>query len=277
MNYRKSIQNDNSKFNQPYSFRYQFIAKLLYLCFKKIIKVEEPLYSLKISQPVIFAYNHNNYFETIVLGSYLINRWPKRRLSFIVDWMYGHLPVIGWLLRSFQPIYVYRKRARWDFLNRRKETPARQSLQECLACLAQGGSLGIFPEGTRNPDPLVLKRGRRGIGEIALRSEVPVVPVGIDFPAGKRCGRIPACGRIILRFGSPLHFTAEISAWRRAQQYIALSPKAQEKFRVFLCRRITHTIMQELARLSGKHYPYRQPEGFGAMANFSSYLLNRGE
>ncbi|MGQ9921515.1 MAG: lysophospholipid acyltransferase family protein, partial [Desulfobacca sp.] len=208
---------------------------------------------------IIFVYNHNNYFETVVLSSYFLSRW-RRRISFMVDWMYGHIPILGWLLQGVEPVYVYNKPARWDFLNRRRGKVTSDPVAECLARLAQGWCLGIFPEGSRNRHPSVLKRGRQGIGEIALRSQVPVLPVGIDFPSRRQCGRIPAFGRIILRFGEPLYFTPEITAWRQAQEDVTLSLAAKDRVRLYLSRRITHIVMQELARLSGKHYPCRQPE-----------------
>ncbi len=256
-------------------FPYRFIAKLLHLCFRNVIQVEEVSDLKKIPHPIIFAYNHNNYYETIVLSSYFLNCW-RRRISFVVDWMYGQFPILRWLLQGVQPVYVYNKPAKWDFLNRRRNLGAHNPIAESLDRLAQGWSLGIFPEGSRNRHPFVLKRGRQGIGEIALRSQVPVLPVGIDFPGRVRCGRIPSLGRIILRFGEPLYFTAEIAAWQQAQQDNALSPAVREKLRLYLNRRITHTVMQELARLSGKHYPYRQPRGLALGPTSHTYFLSGG-
>jgi hypothetical protein len=87
--------------------------------------------------------------------------------------------------------------------------------QACLERLQNGQSLGIFPEGTRNHDPHRLKRGRRGVGEIALRSGVPVLPAGLDFTRRSRNGRIPWFSPVILRFGAPLTFPEEAQAFRR--------------------------------------------------------------
>lgn len=255
-----------------YFFWYRFIAELCYRCLRYVTKVEEAVDLLNISPPLIFAYNHNNYFETIVLSSYLMHRWRQRQVSFVVDWMYGQLPIVGWLLQSFQPVYVYTKRARWDFLNRRRLSTRHNIVEECVRKLQTGCSLGIFPEGTRNGDNGILKRGRRGVGEIALHSQTPVLPVGIAFPGRQRCGRIPAVGKVILRFGRPLDFPQEIGAWQRAEQDAALSQGERERLRVFLCRRITHTVMQELARLSGKHYPYSQPAGLWRWPKLHAYL-----
>jgi 1-acyl-sn-glycerol-3-phosphate acyltransferase len=213
---------------------------------------------LKAPHPVILAYNHNNYYEIILLGSYLVNQWQKKKISFLVDWMYGSLPFIGWFLKGIQPVYVYTKQARWGFLNRRKPFPKQTTISQCLDRLSQGYSLGIFPEETRNQNPFLLKRGRRGIGEIALRSQAPVLPVGIDFPGRAQFGKIPRFGKIIFRIGEPLYFQKEIAAWQETDR-VHLKLPSREKFRVNLCSQVTHKIMTELAKLSGKQYTFRQP------------------
>jgi 1-acyl-sn-glycerol-3-phosphate acyltransferase len=242
-----------------YPLSYRFVAQLLSLLFHKITIIEHTKDFQQLPHPVIFAYNHNNYFETAVLSSYLMRHWPQGPICFMVDWMYGQLPFIGWLVQGVQPIYVYNKPARWEFLNRRKGGARPDPIQEGVARLRQGYSVGIFPEGSRNGHPYLLKRGRLGVGELALEARVPVLPVGIDFPGRARRGRIPTFGRIILRFGQPLNFLDEITAWQRLQEDHRLAPAQRQKGRLLLCRQITHTIMRELARLCGKQYPYRQP------------------
>lgn len=47
--------------------------------------------------------------------------------------------------------------------------------------LAKGNNLLIFPEGTRSPDPNTLHPFHRGAAQIALRANVPILPVRIDF------------------------------------------------------------------------------------------------
>lgn len=268
---------DNQPSPDPYPFVYRFFAAIFYCCLRGLIRVEEATDLRKLPHPVIFAYNHNNYYETIVLSSYLLHRWRQRRLCFVVDWMFGHLPVIGWLLQSVRPVYVYNKPARWGFLNRRKPPGRQNPLQECLQRLQQGYSLGIFPEGSRNHHPLILKRGRQGVGELTLQAAVPVIPVGIDFPNRQQRHRIPAVGRIIFRFGAPLHFSAEMSAWRQIQADKALSAAEREKRRRYLGHRITHAIMQELARLSGKLYPYRRSDDSALRTSLASHTLGGGK
>lgn len=220
--------------------------------------------------PAIFVFNHNNYWETLLLGSYFLAHRPGKRLAFISDWIFGRLLIFRWLLKRVDPIYTYRKKARFPSLNKHRQAADGQAVcRACLERLQDGQSLGIFPEGARNPSPYRLLRGRKGVGEIALRSGAPVLPVGIDFPGRLRRGRIPRFSFIILRFGAPLSFPLESQAYRTISRDARLSPRERQGLQVNLSARVTHSIMVELARLSGKAYPFAPP-GISPLAQ--SYL-----
>ena len=84
---------------------------------------------------------------------------------------------------------------------------AQDTLEAALALLRDGNLFGIYPEGTRSPDGR-LYRGRPGVGWLALKSGLPVIPVGIHgtrrvLPPGHV---VPRPGRIELRIGAPLEF-----------------------------------------------------------------------
>jgi 1-acyl-sn-glycerol-3-phosphate acyltransferase len=115
------------------------------------------------------------------------------------------------------------------------------------------------------------------VGEIALQSQTPVLPVGIDFPGRQKNGRIPRFGSIIFRFGKPLHFPEEIALWQEVSQDLDVAPQLQEKIRINLCSHITHRIMAELAILSGKHYPFRQPRVLAPLPRVQGEIDKRGE
>ena len=135
-------------------------------------------------------------FESLAAPAALLWLRRGRMIHFLIDWMYLHLPGIGWLMRQSDPIPVYGKPARWRLGERhRRERLRRPIVEACLERLAAGGSLGIFPEGTRNRSTEHLLPGRPGLGEVVLRSSVPVVPVGLRFPAAERLGRPPRLGR----------------------------------------------------------------------------------
>ncbi len=224
------------------------------------IKTENDFNFKTAPDPIIFVFNHNNFMETLLVGSYILAQRQGKKLAFISDWMFGRLPLISWLLRRVDPIYTYRKKARFSSLNKHRQAADGQAVaQACLERLKNGQSLGIFPEGARNPDPYRLKRGRKGVGEIALRSGTPVLPVGIDFSERIRRGRIPRFSPVILRFGVPLSFPLESQAYRSVSRDARLSPRERQRLQAFLSARVTHGIMLELARLSGKAYPFAPP------------------
>ncbi|MBP2016874.1 1-acyl-sn-glycerol-3-phosphate acyltransferase [Symbiobacterium terraclitae] len=60
----------------------------------------------------------------------------------------------------------------------RRGSADRASLKHALSLLAEGKCFGIFPEGTRSPTG-ELKKPEPGTAYIALKSGVPVIPVGI--------------------------------------------------------------------------------------------------
>ena len=60
---------------------------------------------------------------------------------------------------------------------------AQDTLEAALALLRDGNLFGIYPEGTRSPDGR-LYRGRPGVGWLALKSGLPVIPVEPPHPPG---------------------------------------------------------------------------------------------
>jgi 1-acyl-sn-glycerol-3-phosphate acyltransferase len=101
---------------------------------------------------------------------------------------------------------------------------AQDTLEAALALLRAGNLFGIYPEGTRSPDGR-LYRGRPGVGWLALKSGLPVIPVGIlgtrrVLPPGQV---VPRPGRIELRIGAPLEFPASVTGGPpgKARQLIA--------------------------------------------------------
>jgi 1-acyl-sn-glycerol-3-phosphate acyltransferase len=114
------------------------------------------------------------------------------------------------------------------------------------------------------------------VGEIVLRSGVPVLPVGLDFPRRKPNGRIPLFSPMILRFGRPLTFTAEGAAHRAIAREPRLSPLERRKLQVLLSAGVTHAIMLELARLSGKDYPFPPPPLSQQAQSYFENFIKRG-
>jgi 1-acyl-sn-glycerol-3-phosphate acyltransferase len=242
------------------------------------LKVDNEVVLRTTPDPLIFVFNHNNYYETLVVTSYLLSRRTGRKLAFLTDWMFGRLPIFSWFIKRIDPIYTYRKRPRFAYLNKYQQKADGQAVcQACLDRLRNQQSLGIFPEGTRNKNPHQLKRGRKGVGEIALRSGVPVLPLGIAFSRSNNNNYIPFFNPLILKFGSPLTFPEEGAAYRRLTQEARLSPLERKKLQLFLSARVTHTIMLELARLSGKEYPFSPPQSSSLTQQYFGNTFREGE
>jgi 1-acyl-sn-glycerol-3-phosphate acyltransferase len=152
---------------------------------------------------------------------------------------------------------VYNKPAKIPVLNKYRKR-GRNAFQECVNRLNTGVSIAIFPEGTRNRNPHALRRARKGIGSIVLETDVPVLPIGIDFPGRVQGSTMPMLGSVILRMGNPLNFTEEVSL-HRINGESSIQPGRRKRVQAFLQAKITHAIMMELGSLSGKKYPFRPP------------------
>jgi 1-acyl-sn-glycerol-3-phosphate acyltransferase len=214
-----------------------------------LVQVEAPE-ALAIPGPVIFAFSHSTFFETL-FAVLVLAYHRQERVAFMVDWMYGRLPGIRWLVAKVDPVFVWNKRSQFGWINRhRGARPRLDAWEEALDRLSRGHALALFPEGRAHRDPRSLQRGRKGLGHIVLAAGVRVVPVGIDFPLRLSQGRVPRFGRLIFRVGAPLAFPGEAWAYREA---------ADRRLRSRLAEGATHQVMLELARLSGRAYPFAAP------------------
>lgn len=107
------------------------------------------------------------------------------------------LRLMGLYLRATGQLSVDRASAR----------AGQEMLDAALALLRSGELFGVYPEGTRSPDGR-LYRGRPGVGWLAMKSGLPVIPVamiGTDrvLPPGRI---VPRPGKIEIRIGKPMTF-----------------------------------------------------------------------
>ena len=115
---------------------------------------------------------------------------------------------------------------------------SRITLDRATQILERGGIVGVHPEGTRSRDGL-LGPGHRGVAQLALRADVPVVPVGLigtgDVqPVGRRVPEFR--GRVTIRYGAP----------------IGLGPWASRRRSSRSRTELTEEIMDAIAALSGQ-------------------------
>jgi 1-acyl-sn-glycerol-3-phosphate acyltransferase len=119
---------------------------------------------------------------------------------------------------------------------------AQAMLEAALDLLRRGELFGIYPEGTRSPDGR-LYRARPGVGWLALKSGLPVIPVAMIgtnriLPSGHV---MPRPGKIEIRIGKPLTFGGN---------GVDLAQEAPGKAR----RIIADEVVQAIQKLSGQEY-----------------------
>src|SRR5581483_10015556 len=151
--------------------------------------------------PVIFASNHQSHMDTPVIMSALPPRWryrvaPAMAKEFFKAHFYpSEYGRREWFTNSLN--YYLAALFFNAFPLPQREAGARQTLRYIGEVLEDGFSVLIFPEGKRTTNGEI-DRFRPGIGMIASRLDVPVVPVrivGLDrvlHPSAKmaRPGRV---------------------------------------------------------------------------------------
>jgi long-chain acyl-CoA synthetase len=167
-----------------------------------------------LDQPVIFAANHQSHMDTPVILSALPRRWryraaPAMAKEFFKAHFFPEQHTRGeWFTNSLN--YYLAALFFNAFPLPQREAGARQTLRYIGEVLEDGFSVLIFPEGRRT-ETGAIGTFRPGIGMIASRLRVPVVPVrleGLDrvLPPAWRMAR-PA--RVRVAFGRPLTLTGD--------------------------------------------------------------------
>ena len=137
---------------------------------------------------VLIAGNH----PSVLDGMLLLAVSPRPVRFLVAEDLYNH-PLINPFFRAMGCIPVLRRGARNG-----------DALHAAVAALEAGEVIGIFPEGTIHRGGS-LQEIRPGVALLALKTGVPVVPLGIkgtreSFPDG---ARFPKPGAVCLRFERP--------------------------------------------------------------------------
>lgn len=109
----------------------------------------------------LFVANHTSMLDICATAAAL-----PRRFHFVSRPFFFRLPILGWGMWL----------ARHLSLDPQRPREAAGALARVKARLASGGSILMFPEGTRSEDG-TLQRYKRGPFVVALEAGVPVVPV----------------------------------------------------------------------------------------------------
>lgn len=144
----------------------------------------------RIKGGTIVAANHRSFLDPFVIGCCL--PWSKP-MNYVAK------------------IELFEKRWQGFFLCRVGAFPIRRGEADDLAIetaekvLARGGSICIFPEGTRIRKGS-LGRAKRGVGRLALRSGAPVIPVAVSGSENVRRGLRIRPRKVRIRVGRPMSF-----------------------------------------------------------------------
>lgn len=162
--------------------------------------------------PVVFMSNHESWLDipTLLVAIPTQVRFLAKKSLFSV-------PFLGWAMRAMGFIPVDRE-------NRRL---AVRSFEEAAARIRAGRSVLVFPEETRTPNGELLPFQRGGF-LIALKAQLPILPVGLEGPrrvlAKKRY--LLRAGKVVVRFGNPvptegLGVTGKDALMRQVREAIA--------------------------------------------------------
>jgi 1-acyl-sn-glycerol-3-phosphate acyltransferase len=153
--------------------------------------------------PYIVAANHHNYLDGVVLAVAL----PRPIAFLVMPRVWRATPLHPLLHRQIGSILLNLQR------------PDVGALRRALRALDQERVVGIFPEGPFSVRGR-LERGQPGVGLLALRTGVPVVPAGIRGTYQAMVGRrayIPRRHPLAVRFGPPRRFASDTGHGRLAR------------------------------------------------------------
>jgi 1-acyl-sn-glycerol-3-phosphate acyltransferase len=139
--------------------------------------------------PMLVVANHCSNLDPPTVG-WAVGHRSGRVIHFMAKEEMRTWPVAGWLARNAGVIFV------------RRGAGDRSAQRFALAILERGAALGVFPEGTRSRNGRMAD-GRAGAALLAMRTGVPVLPVGVSGTQHIFRGRrlIPRRSGVTIRIG----------------------------------------------------------------------------
>jgi long-chain acyl-CoA synthetase len=183
---------------------------------------------LRLEGPVVFASNHQSHFDTPVILAAMPGRVRAHvAVAMAKEFFKPHFFPAGFTrMQWFTNSLNYYLAA--TFFNAfplpQREAGARDTLRYIGELLGEGFSVLIFPEGQRTEHGEI-NAFRPGIGMIASRLGVPIVPVRLEGAERvlHRSARMASRGRVTVRFGAPLLL--------RGDDYAALARQVEDAVR----------------------------------------------
>ncbi|MFH1207799.1 MAG: lysophospholipid acyltransferase family protein [Patescibacteria group bacterium] len=139
------------------------------LAVKKIRRVEGE-WNLPPQPPFILAANHVGFLDAPALVMHILGKFGQPM----------HTPTTPFMWK------IWGERIARKCLAMIPLYPGREgeALIEMEKIIKQGGIVGIFPEGGRNPHPDSLLRGKTGAVRLALATGAPLIPIGLINTTG---------------------------------------------------------------------------------------------
>ena len=158
---------------------YRFAKLLFQIYFALFYRVKvEGKENIPEDGPFLMYANHPSAWDMILIACYM-----KRQIHFMAKVELFKNPIFAFVLRRLGALPV--SRGKGDI----------GSVKTVFKLLKKGKIVGIFPEGTRTPKK-DLTKSRSGAAMFAIRSKVPVLPVGVEWN-----GRLFSKLRLV--FGEP--------------------------------------------------------------------------
>jgi 1-acyl-sn-glycerol-3-phosphate acyltransferase len=153
---------------------------------------------------VLLASNHQSVLDPVLVAMVL-----PREMHFMARRTLFRIPVFRAIIVSYNAFAIERDSA--DV----------KGVKEAIRRLEAGNILLVFPEGTRTGDGSI-GRMKPGIGMLAERAAVPIVPVLIQgaYEVLPKGALLPRLGRISIVFGKPLPPSDDKTAVNRIQDAV---------------------------------------------------------
>ena len=154
--------------------------------------------------PMLVVANHCSNLDPPTVG-WAVGHRTGRIIHFMAKEEMRSWPVAGLLARDSGVIFV------------RRGAGDRSAQRLALATLERGGALGVFPEGTRSRDGR-LAEGRAGAALLAMRTGVPIVPVGVAGTQHLFRDRrlVPRRSKVTIRIGPTFQLPMQTGGLDRA-------------------------------------------------------------
>jgi len=201
---------------------------LLALPWKMFLRRPKGIKNIPKDKGFIIASNHCSYMDHLLISGVFIP-YMKKRVRFLAK------------KEHFEGFFQKAWHEWTGAIPIDRQAGGKKALKEAIKQLRKREVIGIYPEGTRSLTGKI-QQGKTGAARLALAAKVPVLPVGLIgtfdiMPKGKN---IPKLKRADMNIGKQMYF----------DKYYGQEDNKK------VIRRVTDSIMKEIAKLSKQKYKF---------------------